>query len=35
MRLQGMMQDKPGKRLAFLLPDMGGGGAERVALTLI
>ena len=23
------------KRLAFLLPDMGGGGAERVALTLI
>ena len=24
-----------GERLAFLLPDMGGGGAERVALTLI
>src|SRR5688500_10400665 len=23
------------KRMAFLLPDMGGGGAERVALTLM
>ena len=29
------MAKEPPKRIAFLLPNMGGGGAERVALTLI
>lgn len=30
-----MDTDRPTRRLAFLLPDLTGGGAERVALTLI